>query len=180
MENNLTSTHGFDHQAFFEAVNARRREQQLSWPALARVIWEQSHRLNQQRNDHPISPETIRKMGDRDGVSCQHALFVLRWLGVPPETFIAKPEPGTAGVAFPPADDSQRLRWNLRKLYGVLEAARTARGATWQQAAEHIGCTPTQLTGLRTAKFATGMGVAMRITQALRRPAADFVYPADW
>ena len=81
---NLTSAHGFDNQAFFNAVDSRRREQQLSWPALARAIWEQSHVLNARRNDHPISPETIRKMGDRAGMSCQHALFLLRWLGVPP------------------------------------------------------------------------------------------------
>ena len=180
MENNLTSADGFDNEAFFNAVDARRRKQQLTWPALARGIWEQSHVLNERRNDHPISPVTIRKMGDRGGVSCQHALFLLRWLGVPPERFIAEPKPGTAGIALPAADDSQRLRWNLRQLYGVVDAARTARGTTWQQAAEHIRCTPSQLTGLRTAKFATGMVLAMRITQALRRPAADFVYAADW
>jgi len=174
------SARGFNNQAFFEAVDTRRRAQQLSWPALATVIWEQSRVLNQRRNDHPISPNTIRKMAERDGISCQHALFLLRWLGVPPETFVAFPQPGTAGIALPPADETQRLRWNLRKLYGALNAARTARRATWQKAAEHIYCTPSQLTGLRTAKFAIGMGLAMRITQALRHPAADFVYAADW
>src|SRR5215475_12638753 len=173
-----SSAHGFDHQSFFDAVDARRRARQLSWPALAAVIWEQSRVLNQRRNDHPISPGTIRKMAT--GLSCQHALFLLRWLGVPPETFIAEPRPGTAGIALPAADETQRLRWNLRKLYGFLNHARTERGATWQRAAERIHCTPSQLTGLRTAKFATGMALAMRITQALRRPAADFVYAADW
>ena len=176
----MTSAHGFDNQAFFNALDTRRREQQLSWPALARAIWEQSRLLNQRRNDHPISPDTIRTMADRGGLSCQHALFLLRWLRVTPETFIADPKPGTAEIALPLADESQRLRWNLRKLYVALNTARTVRGATWQQAAEHIHCTPSQLTGLRTAKFATGMGLAMRITQALRRPAADFVYAADW
>jgi hypothetical protein len=40
--------------------------------------------------------------------------------------------------------------------------------------------TPNQLTGLRNAKFATSMRLAMRITQALHRPAADFVYVAEW
>lgn len=174
------SAHGFDNQAFFDAVDARRREQHLSWPTLACVIWEQSRVLNQRRNDHPISPDTIRKMADRSGISCQHALFLLRWLGVPPETYIAAPQPGTAGIALPPADQTQRLRWNLRKLHGALNHARISQGSTWQQTAEHMRCTPSQLTGLRTAKFATGMALAMRITQALRRPAADFVYAADW
>lgn len=172
------SAHGFDHQAFFDAVDQRRREQQLSWPALATVFWEQSRVLNERRKDHPISPATIRTMAE--GVSCQHALFVLRWLGAPPERFIAEPAPGTAGVPLPAADEAHRLRWNLHKLYETLNAARTARGATWQQTADRLHCTPHQLTGLRTVKFAINMRLAMRITQALRRPAADFVYVAEW
>jgi hypothetical protein len=135
--------------------------------------------LNTRRNDHPISPATISKLAGRRGISCQHALFLLRWLGVPPETFIAMPQPGTA-IPLPLADEGHRLRWNLGKLYGALNVARTARRATWQQAADRLHCTPSQLTGLRVAKFATGMRLAMRITQALRRPAADFVYLAEW
>src|ERR1700722_11376656 len=103
----------FDLQAFFEAVDARRRAQRLSWPALAIAIWEQSRVLNDRRNDHPISPATIRKLAEGRGLSCQHALFVLRWLGVPPETFVAEPQDGTAGIPLPPADEAHRLRWNL-------------------------------------------------------------------
>jgi hypothetical protein len=176
----VTSPYGFDHLAFYAAVDARRRAQQLSWPALATAIWEQSRVLNDQRADHPISPATIRKLGAGGHSSCQHALFLLRWLNVPPETFIAAPAPGTFDVPLPATDESQRLRWDLHKLYAALNAARTARGATWQQAAVRLYCTPSQLTGLRTAKFATGMQLAMRITQSLRRPAADFVYAAEW
>jgi hypothetical protein len=51
---------------------------------------------------------------------------------------------------------------------------------TWRQLADLLGCTPNQLTGLRTARFATGMDLAMRICQWIDRPAADFVYPAKW
>jgi hypothetical protein len=174
----VTSSNCFDNEAFLSAVDARRLERQLSWPGLAAAIWAQSRILNEQRNDHPISPATIRKLAH--GTSCQHALFLLRWLDVPPETFIAVPQPGTIGVPLPPADEGQRLRWNLGKLYGALNAARTARGATWQQVADRLHCTPHQLTGLRTAKFATGLNLAMGITQALHRPAADFVYAAQW
>lgn len=174
----MATEQGFDSEAFFAAVDQRRREEQLSWPALATAVWEQSRVLNERRRDHPISPATLRKVAQ--GVSCQHALFLLRWLGVPPETFIAVPQPGTAGIPLPVADEAHRLRWSLRKLYGALDAARTARGATWKQAADRLHCTPSQLTGLRTAKFATSMRLAMRITQALHRPAAEFVYVAEW
>jgi hypothetical protein len=34
--------------------------------------------------------------------------------------------------------------------------------------------------GLKTARYATGMGLAMRITQWVGCPAADFMYPARW
>lgn len=176
----MTSPKGFDSAAFFAAVDARRREQHLSWPSLAKAIWEQSRVLNEQRTDHPISPATLRKIGQSGDASCQHALFLLRWLGVPPETFIAEPKPGTSGVALPQADEAHRLRWNLRKLYEALNASRTARGATWEQVAKRLHCTANQLTHLRIAKFAISMRLAMRITQALRRPAADFVYVAEW
>src|SRR5215469_7676451 len=129
----MISPRGFDSQAFFDAVDTRRRAERLSWVALARVIWEQSRELNGRREDHPISPATIRTLAG--GSSCQHALFLLRWLGVPPETFIAEPRPGTADVPLPRADEAQRLRWSLRGLYATLNTARTARGATWQETA---------------------------------------------
>jgi hypothetical protein len=181
----VTSPKGFDTSAFFAAVEAERQVQHLSWPALAKTIWDQSRALNEQRDDNPISPSTLRpigqvKIGQRADISCQHALFLLRWLGVPPETFIAEPKPGTAGVALPLADEAHRLRWNLHQLYEALNARRTARGITWEQYAELLHCTPNQLKHLRIAKFAISMRLAMRITQALSRPAADFVYVAKW
>jgi hypothetical protein len=43
-----------------------------------------------------------------------------------------------------------------------------------------LQCTPSQLTGLRTARFATNMNLAMRIVQWLDRAAADFIYAATW
>jgi hypothetical protein len=176
----MTTAPGFDLRAFFAAVDARRRDQDLSWAALASAVWDQSRVLNERRGDHPISPRTVRNLADGRGLSCQHALFLLRWLGTPPEAFVAGPRPGTAGVPLPEADEAHRLRWSLRMLHGVLDATRSARGATWQQAADSLHCSPSQLTGLRTAKFATSMVLAMRITQALSRPAADFVYVAEW
>jgi hypothetical protein len=99
-EQHVTSPHDFDTGAFFAAVDAQRHDQHLSWPALANAIWDQSLVLNQRRNDHPIRPATIKNMAEGRGLSCQHALFVLRWLGVPPETFIASPEPALPGSLF--------------------------------------------------------------------------------
>ncbi|MBO0766891.1 MAG: hypothetical protein J2P50_20185, partial [Hyphomicrobiaceae bacterium] len=54
------------------------------------------------------------------------------------------------------------------------------RSGTWPQAAQDMRCQPSQLTRLKTARFAAGMVLAMRITQWIGRPAADFIYPARW
>jgi hypothetical protein len=51
---------------------------------------------------------------------------------------------------------------------------------TWPQVAGVLGCTPSQLTGLRTAKFATGINLAMKIAQWTGQPGAHFVYAARW
>jgi hypothetical protein len=175
-----SSPRGFNARALFDALDQRRSAEGLSWTVLAAQLWEQSSDLNAQRRDHPISPATITGIPARGGVSCQHALFMLRWLGQPPEDFIAEPRPGTAGVPLPATDPAHRLRWDLAALYDAINDVRKARGATWAATAERLYCTPSQLTGLRTAKFATSMRLAMRICQAMRRPAADFVYAATW
>jgi hypothetical protein len=51
---------------------------------------------------------------------------------------------------------------------------------TWAQLAQELRCTPSQLTGIRTARFAIGMRLAMRIVAWLGRPARDFIYVAGW
>ncbi|MFZ0128908.1 MAG: hypothetical protein WB808_05880 [Candidatus Dormiibacterota bacterium] len=51
---------------------------------------------------------------------------------------------------------------------------------TVEKLARELRCTPSQLTGIRTARFAIGMGLAMRVVQWLGRSAADFVHPAEW
>jgi hypothetical protein len=81
---------------------------------------------------------------------------------------------------LPPATSSERLRWNLKELYEALDTRRRERQLTWVELARDIRCTPNQLTGIRTARYAIGMQLALRITQWLEQPAAAFVYAAKW
>lgn len=46
-----------------------------------------------------------------------------------------------------------------------MDEKRRQDGLTWPALAALLGCSPSQLTGLRTSKFATGMDLAMRIVQ---------------
>lgn len=161
----------------YEAMDAERARRGLSWSAVARDLAE-SGNLGIEAGQHPISPTTISGIAKRGDTTCQHALFFLRWLGRTPESFIATP--AVSGGQFPPVDRGLRLRWNLPMLYDALNARRKERALSWAETARDLRCSESQLTGIRTAKYAIGMRLAMRITQWLGRPAADFVYAANW
>jgi hypothetical protein len=169
----------FDAEELYAAMDTKRIYLGLSWPQVAAEIWDQSSIVNARRHDHPISPSTIKNIPRRGNTSCQHALFFLRWLDRSPESFLGGGE-GQRGTKLPAAGPDRRPRWDLRALYEALDAKRQEEEMTWPQLARVLRCTPSQLTGLRKAKFATGMGLAMRIVQWLGRPAADFVYSAEW
>lgn len=177
----MTGISRFDTTALAEALDSARRARELSWQQLADAVWEQSAELNAQRHDHPIAVGTLRGIGSRPGVSAQHTLFVLRWLEQPPEAFLEDaPIAGLAGYALPGAGPDTRLRWSLTRLADALDDQRREHSATWPEVAAVLGCTPSQLTGIKRAKFGLNMTVAMAITQWLDRPAADFVDAARW
>ena len=169
----------FDFAAFVNAFDTERRARQLSWYEFADELWQQSSELNAHLLDHPLCGGAVSRLGARGETSCQYALFLLRWLHRAPEEFLAGPavDVGDTRLAEPGPDS--RLRWDLNLLYSALNAQRQQRGRTWTQLARIIGCTPSRLTNLRTARMAD-LALTMRITQLLRRPAADFVRAAQW
>jgi hypothetical protein len=137
-----------------------------------------SSELNALRpDDHPLAPSTLTSLGRRGDTSCQHALFFLRWLDRSPESFV----PGSDhDRPLPAAGPDRRPRWHLRRTYDALDELRRTEELTWVALAAELHCTPSQLTGLRTARYATSMRLAMRICARLGRPAADFVYLGRW
>jgi hypothetical protein len=168
----------FDFPAFFEAVDEARRRRGLRWHSLADELWELSAQLNAVRGDHAICGGAVSRLGGRGETSCQYALYLLRWLGQPPEAFLVGPVADVGDVGLPDPGPDSRLRWDLAQLHAAVNDERQQQGLTWARLAEHIGCTPARLTGLRTARQAD-MALTMRLTQWLRRPAADFVHPAS-
>lgn len=177
----------FDGHALHAALDAHRAERGLSWPGVAREMWDLSRDLNAIRDDHPISPATLTNLARQGGTTCQHALFMLRWLDRVPEDFMAG-QLTVAGTPLPAAGPGQRLRWHLHArphrpragLFEAMDAARRIQHLTWAELARLLHTTPNQLSGLRHARFAIGMRPAMNITQWLRQPAANFVYAARW
>jgi hypothetical protein len=170
----------FDCHRLFRALDDQRLSRGMSWRQVATDMWQLSAELNRRRDDHPVSPSTITNVGQRGATSCQHALFFLRWLGRTPESFLGGGVGEVGEGWLPPCGVDRRLRWDLAELYQALNEQRLGRSLTWAQLARQLRVTPNQLTGLRTARFATGINVAMHVVQWLERPASDFIYAARW
>jgi hypothetical protein len=170
----------FDIAALFDALDSQRRNRALSWPGVARELWDQSADLNARRGDPPISASTITGMLKLRDTTCQHALFMLRWLGRAPESFMPGSTADPNKTALPSVGPDRRLRWDLQKLYDALDSQRRERGLTWPQLAHELQCTPSQISGIKRARFAIGMRLAMRIVTWLDRHARDFIYAARW
>ncbi|MDQ2844827.1 MAG: hypothetical protein M3Y77_00375 [Actinomycetota bacterium] len=169
----------FDCGALFSALDAQRRERGLEWTPLADELWQQSSELNAQRTDHALCPGAVVRLPKRGAISCQHALFMLRWLNRRPEGFLTGPVVDVGDAQLPKAGPDSRLRWNLAEVHAALNEQRREREFTWAMLADELDCTPSRLTNLRTAHFAD-MDLAMRVTQWLGQPAAAFVHPAQW
>ncbi len=169
----------FDCAALFDALDGRRQAEGLGWYDLATELWEQSTELNAERNDHPLCGGAVQRLAHRGTTSCQYALFMLRWLDRPPEDFLAGPTVDVGDVSLPSAGPDSRLRWDLAQLHSELNCQRQQRQLTWTELAHELDCTPSRLTNLRTARLAD-LGLVMRVTQWLGRPAAAFIHPAQW
>ena len=176
----MKSVNQYDVRGLYAAMDAQRTERALSWRQVADEIWRLSAVLNERRNDHPISPSTLTGIAKRGDTTCQHALFILRWLGRTPESFFALPPSNGDDYALPSVGPDRRLRWNLEAVYEALDARRQERELTWKAVAKELRCTDHQLRGIKTARFAIGMKLMMTIVQWLERPASAFIYAARW
>ncbi|WP_181445492.1 hypothetical protein [Flexivirga caeni] len=170
----------FDFAAFTTALNARRQQDDLGWYDLADQVWDQSAALNARRpQDHPMCGGAIGRLATRGETSCQYALFLLRWLDRAPEDFLTGEVCDVGTVRLPRAGTDSRLRWDLPGVHAAMNDQRQAREMTWADLADVIGCTPSRLTNLRSAKQAD-LALVMRVTQWLQRPSTDFIRAVDW
>lgn len=168
----------FDFAAFCGAFDTERRTKDLGWYEFADQLWEQSAELNAQRDDHPLCGGAVSRLGGRGETSCQYALFMLRWLGRSPEEFLTGSTVEVGDTRLPDPGPGHRLRWDLNQLHGALNDQRQDQELTWAALGEIIGCTPSRLTNLKSARQAD-LALTMRITQWLAKPAASFIHAVD-
>ena len=96
-----SSIRPFDAGALYLALNVRRTELGLSWKGVADQIWScrptSTTGAGTTRSARPRSPAWRNPR-----TSCQHALFMLRWLGRTPESFLQGRERGRPALCAPP------------------------------------------------------------------------------
>lgn len=169
----------FDGHALIRALDDQRAAGGLDWNQLADTLWRQSSVLNARVASHAMCSGALVRTARRGTMSCQYALTILQWLGRAPEEFLTGPVVDVGETRLPGAGPDHRLRWDLGEVHTALDEVRRDRRLAWVRLAEDLDCTPSRLTNLRTARLAD-MDLAMRVTQFLHRPAADFVHPAQW
>jgi hypothetical protein len=169
----------FAGEAMIRVLNEQREHRGLDWTALADELWEQSRELNTELSDHSLCPGALVRTAKRGSMSCQYAAIILRWIRRAPEEFLTGPVVDVGDGRLPEAGPNTRLRWDLPELHAALNAYRIERQLTWTALGGELDCTPNRLTNLRTARLAD-MGLTMRVTQRIGRPAAAFIHPARW
>src|SRR3954453_5055173 len=91
----------FDGAALVAAVDPRRSELGLGWPALAEALTQQSSGLRAALNDHAVCSGALVRAGRRGSMSCQYAVMLLQWLGRAPEDFLIGQSRDLGDVALP-------------------------------------------------------------------------------
>ena len=170
----------FDAGALYQALDVKRTELGLSWKGVADQIWALSSDLNNRRRDHPISPSTLTNMAKKPRTSCQHALFMLRWLGRSPESFLHGAVGDDPRYALPRVGSDRRLRWALKLLYAAMDDKRREDGLDLARARH--GARMHSRSAHRLAhgevRHRDGGGHAHRAVDRTAR--GRLVYPATW
>ena len=169
----------FDGDALIHALDEARLAHGLTWTSLADELWMQTSELNERLGGDALCPGALYRTSLRKTMTGHYALPLLRWLDAAPEDFLDGPVVDVGETGLPAAGPHERLRWNLPELYTALDERRREAELTWTALAVIIGCTPSRITNLRTARLAD-LGLTMQLTQWLRLPAAQFIHATDW
>jgi hypothetical protein len=114
----------FDPQALYDAIDAQRREREMTWSDLA--------------NELHVSISTIKGMTKRQwGIELDGVLGMTRWLGRTPESF-AGGDGGPARKHGVLTESGLYTRFNTVALYEAVDTERQKRGMTWEQVAAEI------------------------------------------
>lgn len=112
----------FDLAALYRAVDSRRLRRRLTWAEAVAEIG--------------LPMQTVQAVRSATKMDADSVLAIVRWLGLPPETFVRPERDGP----FPEYMEAGTVwRADPAILHARLAAAREARGMTWKAVAAGLG-----------------------------------------
>jgi len=151
----------FDAKALLDAVEAQRRERNMTWAELAKTVG--------------VSASMMKGMAARAELETDSVLAMTRWLGRAVESFCGDDgapaiEPGDV------ASSGRFLRIDTKALHAALDTARAERKLSWSDVAVQIArpeITASTLSGL-AGTTRIGLNRLLAITRWLGAPVAAF------
>ena len=158
---------GFDIQALYAALDARRRSRDMAWRQVALEV-----RGNRRRG---LRASTLLRTKQAQRLEADGMLQMVRWLGRTPESFAGGGHEAGANAAMTIARVTAPgiPRFDTKALFAALDLQRSSRRMTWPQVALEIGVSAPSLT--RMAKGGrTGVHQMLRTVRWLGRTVESF------
>ncbi len=162
-------TDQFDLNLLFAALDAQRIQRGLSWSSVAKEIEERYVK---------VSPSTIKGIREKANVEGDGCLQMMLWLEKTPESFV----PGLAHedrFVLKPASKGI-LRFDVEKVYRLLESKRESDEITWGEVAEQIGGLSAQMLKRFEKGGRTSFPGIMRVARWLDVPIAELTRESPW
>jgi hypothetical protein len=153
----------FDLAAMYRAIDSRRLRRRLKWPDAAAEIGLPLQTVQSARTAAKMDADTV--------------LAMVRWLGLPPETFVRPEREGP----FPEYMEAGTIwRVDAGVLHAHLSAAREARGLSWKAVASQLG---EEISAASLTRLESGGRVSIQVLAAvaawLDEPMAAFTRVVD-
>ena len=137
----------FDLAALYRAIDSRRLRRRLKWPDAAAEIG--------------LPLQTVQSARTATRLDADTVLAMVRWLGLPPETFV-RPERDGPYPEYMEAGTDWRV--DAAMLHARLVAAREARGLSWRAVAAELG---EGITAASLGRLETGGRVSIQLVAAV-------------
>ena len=165
----------FDLQALYQAIDAKRVAEALSWAEVRR-------RVNRfQLELRPMSIATIRGSSDKTHAEGDGVLQLLLWLDLTPEHFMPSFANDEISFKLPTPPKDKILRWDTVAIYDGLNRRRQQNKQSWREVADEIeGFTASMLTRMKEKQGRVGFPHIMRLVVWMQQPSIDFMRISDF
>ncbi len=162
-------TRDFDVNLLYAALDEKRELLRLTWSGVAKEI---------ANNYAKVAPSTIKGIREKGTVEGDGCLQMFLWLGRSPESFVS-------GLEFGDRHDLKEprkgvLRFDVPKVFRLLESKRLEEGLTWDELAKQIGGFSVQMLKRFEKGGRTSFPGIMRIARWLDVPARDLTRESPW